>query len=409
MTRLNKNMRKPIFIILIVLGFILPILAHAALVPCGRCCKEWGNPDNGQPRNECVLQCDEENVSIAEAQPCTLCDIFRMLQIIINYVWWALLIIAPLFIIAGGIMILIAGAKPDQLESGKKIITGTVIGLTIAFLSWAIVNMVFNTLAKSEGEEGAFPWPWNRIECTGGAIKEQEAVEPIIGSNNRYCHIQYTGANNDRMVYEYSDASECYNSCSSHCVGPLIGCEAVGSCCLDRDHGTQENPCGSWADTGWCTRSAPASSYTWVLNPPPGGADPRQRGDASQELVFFLDCMFARGISGLSINSISHNSLCTNPNCDTSTSSCGHGADSCHFGGANPACKGFSHAVDFYLPSPPAAANITMCQAIAAAARNCNSDAWINWEVNHVHVSIDNASCLCAERNFGTGVACPSP
>ncbi|MDP2934278.1 MAG: pilin [bacterium] len=401
-------MRKPIFIILIILGFILPILASAALVPCGRCCQTW-NAD----RTACDTQCD--GVSYEEAQPCTLCDIFRMLQMIMNYIWWFLLIIAPLFIIAGGIMILIAGAKPDQLEAGKRIITGTVVGLAIAFLSWTILNIVFITLAKTPGgvgEEAGFPWPWNEVRCAGGAIQEQEAVEeleePIIGSNNKFCHIQYTGAANDRMVYEYSGASECYESCSSRCVGPGINCETVGWCCLDRSHGTQENPCGSWTDTGWCTRSAPASSYTWVLNPPPGGADPRQRGDASQDLVFFLNCMFARGISGLSINSISHNSLCTNSNCDTSTSNCGHGADSCHFGGANPACKGFSHAVDFHLPSPPAAANITMCQAIATAARSCNSGAWVNYEVNHVHVSIDNAQCLCAERNF-TARQCPSP
>jgi hypothetical protein len=142
--RLNKNTRKPTFIILIVLGFILPILAYAALVPCGT----------------------SEN-----PQKCTFCDIFRMIQTIMNYIWWALLIIAPLFIIAGGVTILTAGAKPSNLEKGKQIITGTVVGLAIAFLSWTILNIVFITLAKSPGQEG-FPWPWNEIRCTGGGVSD---------------------------------------------------------------------------------------------------------------------------------------------------------------------------------------------------------------------------------------------
>jgi hypothetical protein len=273
LTRLNKNMRKPIFIILIVLGFILPILAYAALVPCGRCCNTWN-----EDRTVCDVPC--EGVSDEEAQPCTFCDIFRMLQIVINYIWWILLIIAPLFIIAGGIMILTAGVKPDQLDLGKRIITGTVIGIAIAFLSWTILNIVFISLAKTPGgtgEEAGFPWPWNEVRCTGGAVTEQEEISGCRSNNdcdigetcnlstgvceeasvNTYCHLQIANAN-DQMVYDYDTVQECYTECPSHCVGPGINCEMW--CCLGQNLDGGNNVCGG-STTGSNTCTCGENSY----------------------------------------------------------------------------------------------------------------------------------------------------
>jgi len=96
------------------------------------------------------------------------------------------LIIAPLFIIAGGIMILTAGIKPDQLQKGKSIITGTIIGLVIALLSWTILNMIFNALADQGG--AGFPWPWNQIQCTGGGVAEgKPCTSDAECGNSMYC------------------------------------------------------------------------------------------------------------------------------------------------------------------------------------------------------------------------------
>ena len=157
-----------IIFVLAVCGLAIPVLVFAGLVPCGT----------------------SEN-----PQECTLCDIFKMLQTVVNYIWWALLVIAPLFIIAGGIMILTAGVKPSQVEDGKRIITGTVVGLAIAFLSWTILNIVFNTLAKPPGSEG-FPWPWNQISCEGGGVKEGGGGE----GEEVYCVCEYVSANSDNNI-----------------------------------------------------------------------------------------------------------------------------------------------------------------------------------------------------------------
>jgi len=71
------------FLILIVVGLLLPFSAEAGglkgpIVPCGR---------KGQ-------------------DPCTLCDIFVMIQNIVDFLLAFVLIIAPAFVLIGGIFIL---------------------------------------------------------------------------------------------------------------------------------------------------------------------------------------------------------------------------------------------------------------------------------------------------------------
>jgi hypothetical protein len=58
----------------------------------------------------------------------------------------AIFIIAPICIIVGGIMILMGGANPGMLESGKKALTGTIIGLVIVLCSYLIVNTALTVL-----------------------------------------------------------------------------------------------------------------------------------------------------------------------------------------------------------------------------------------------------------------------
>ena len=68
--------------------------------------------------------------------PCTsLCD---LVDTIINIVYFgmslALFIIAPVAVVAGGLWFTLGGANPGMLESGKKTITGAVIGVAHRFM-----------------------------------------------------------------------------------------------------------------------------------------------------------------------------------------------------------------------------------------------------------------------------------
>lgn len=209
-----------------------------------------------------------------------------------------------------------------------------------------------------------------------------------------YCHLQYKDEA-DVMTMRFNDKALCRQECSNLCdlVIPREDCEDW--CCLEENKNGQDNVCQEAPITQWCKRSDPAGSENWVLNPPPGGAKPEQKGDASSQLTNLINCMYGK-LPDLKINSISSNALCNDPSCDISQAGiCGHTSNSCHFGGTN--CTGESYAVDFH-------ANVK-CANIKTAAQECDSTAWVNWESSHTHVSVNNTACGCNEP--GPGVSCP--
>ena len=359
-------MKKYLFFILLLVFIITPLIAFAAEW-------KWGDP---------LVICGTSKTS-----DCTLCDIFRLAQIIVKFITTGLFIIAPIFIVIGGIRILVGGAKPDEVQAGKKMITNAIIGIVIALAAWIVINMIFIELAKAPGDEG-IPWPWHEIDCKGGGI----VPGPEEAKNICTC-----GENKLIGSKEYSSGKECLSQCSNYCKKNFSG--YIGGdygCCEVK---IMENGCFASSPTGqWCQRPVPSGSENWRLS----GINPNQKGDAANSLVNFLNCMYApeNGLRNtLTITSISSDILCNNPSCDTSKTGCGHTANSCHFGGTNTNCKGASHAVDF--------STSVACKDIERVARFCaGSNAWINWENNHTHVSLDKGTCGCNEAE--TGNPCPN-
>ncbi|MDP2947568.1 MAG: pilin [Nanoarchaeota archaeon] len=148
-------MKKYLFLVLIILFFVSPFLVQASIL------------------NEPLVQCG----TTANKTPCTLCDVFKLVQRIINFISVGLFILAPIFIVVGGLMILLAGAKPSNLETGKSIIKNAIIGVIIALLAWVVINEILIVLAGStmvEGKEvgSILKMPWNKIDCTGGGVNE---------------------------------------------------------------------------------------------------------------------------------------------------------------------------------------------------------------------------------------------
>lgn len=346
-------MQKYLFFILVSVLIIAPIIVFAAEW-------KWGDP---------LVIC-----GTSATEPCTLCDIFKMAQVVVKFITTGLFIIAPIFIVIGGIRILIGGAKPDEVQSGKKMITNAIAGIVIALLAWVVLNMIFVQLAKEPGTEG-IPWPWNKIQCVGGGIKE--------GTDLTYCHIQYSNKN-DVMEQEYENNTLCYQGCSKKCTDAGNLCEKF--CCLDRDLSGKNDVCESTSENQWCKRSASSESEKWNLS----GIKSEQKGDASNLLTSFLNCMYKK-IPGLIITSISDDKLCSG-SCNPSTGiGCSHTSLSCHYGGTNPACSGFSYAIDF-------STNISCTDIANAVLSSCsNYSARVLDEANHIHVSVNGKSCGCSE------------
>ena len=107
------------------MGFVLlPFISHAVpLVPCGGA---------GEDR-------------------CGLSDVFEMIDRILDFVILKLTpIVAVLMLTIGGLMFFFAGANPNTLETAKKIITTTVIGLVIIFTAWIVISTFLNYIGVME-------------------------------------------------------------------------------------------------------------------------------------------------------------------------------------------------------------------------------------------------------------------
>lgn len=127
---------KAFFAILLIGFLLLPLLAGAqGLVPCG---------GEGQP-------------------DCGLCHLFQLINNILNWVLFVLIpIIAPIFVVIGGIYLLIARGDPGLFSQGKSVLTAAVIGLIIVYTAWVVLMTILNFL-------GVAPWTglgtWWQIEC----------------------------------------------------------------------------------------------------------------------------------------------------------------------------------------------------------------------------------------------------
>ena len=131
-----------IFYLLILVGFLSTSSSLAwtpgePLVPCGA---------PGQPE-------------------CTQCELLHLVKNVIDFVMIAASpILATLFFIIAGVYIMLGGANPGMLSTGKSIFKSTFIGITIVMLAWLITNTLIQTLADTSkvGSGGN----WFQLSCS---------------------------------------------------------------------------------------------------------------------------------------------------------------------------------------------------------------------------------------------------
>lgn len=87
---------------------------------------------------------------------CQLIDILKIIRGVSKFILQWVGVIALLFFIYGGIMWITAGTvtkvgaggQKEQINQGKRILVGTIIGILIVFLAWQIVNLVICGLSQ---------------------------------------------------------------------------------------------------------------------------------------------------------------------------------------------------------------------------------------------------------------------
>ncbi len=96
-----------------------------------------------------------------ETQPCTLCHIFIMLQMITTFVVEMGGIIAVFFLIIGGLIYTASAGDQGRAETGKKAMMYALYGLAVILLSWLIVTIVLVALGYINPLGGN----WNIVNC----------------------------------------------------------------------------------------------------------------------------------------------------------------------------------------------------------------------------------------------------
>ena len=101
--------------------------------------------------------------------PCTLCDFFRMIERIIDFVLFKIVpALAVLMIAIGGFMYIVAyvglaEGGPEMLSRAKSLFKSVIIGLLIAYGAWLIINTFFWAIGVADWtglEHG-----WWQINC----------------------------------------------------------------------------------------------------------------------------------------------------------------------------------------------------------------------------------------------------
>lgn len=115
-----------------------------------------------EPIVPCGLSTDNEDTPADETRACGTCDILVLAKNISDFILYYLVpALAALLFVYAGFMILLGGAVPARVQTGKNIFQTTVYGLLIIFTAWLIVNTVLRTVAGDQNIADQ----WWKLEC----------------------------------------------------------------------------------------------------------------------------------------------------------------------------------------------------------------------------------------------------
>lgn len=157
---------------------LFPLLANAQIVPCG------GSNDID----------------------CQLCHFFVLISNIVDFILMYIAPLAGVFIVVGGILILISRGAELAVQ-GKKMITYAVIGIVIALLGWTIVNTVMTVLIGSSNVS-PLRWPWNDpdIRCPVVSIDPSQALVTSyerVNGNTSHVPLEYEKNDVDLSFFQF--------------------------------------------------------------------------------------------------------------------------------------------------------------------------------------------------------------
>jgi len=141
----NQKLFLAIFLFFLFFSLIPSQSQSAGLVPCGGCAKY------DEKTGECL----------AKEPPCTFCDFFALIDNIIDFILFKLILpIAALMFIIGGFFMLTASGNPELFGRAKSILTATVIGIVIIFVAFIFIGTFFQYIGLADWTKDIYQNWW---------------------------------------------------------------------------------------------------------------------------------------------------------------------------------------------------------------------------------------------------------
>jgi hypothetical protein len=177
---------KRIFLIILIAGFFFPLVSLAAprvytiindsgagppswsveyegFVPCGRCLG-LNRPARVGEVGECGTGLPIGAPTFTKFVDCSPCHFFVLIDGIVDFILLTVVPpIATIILIVAGIAFYQAGASPEKFSWAKSVLTATVIGLVIIYLSWVIINFTLDAVGVADWV--GFGEGWFQIKC----------------------------------------------------------------------------------------------------------------------------------------------------------------------------------------------------------------------------------------------------
>ncbi len=124
-------------------------VTYEGMVPCGRCLEaervSGGTLYSGYLEE--LHDCESDEIYV----PCTFCHGFIIFDNLINFFLVTLFTpVALLVIVISGILLMSSEVKPELKKRGKRALTAAIIGLVIAYFSWAVIVIVTTGLMSDD-------------------------------------------------------------------------------------------------------------------------------------------------------------------------------------------------------------------------------------------------------------------
>lgn len=106
----------------------------------------------------------------AGEQMCTLCDLIRGLNYVMQYIMKIAIGVGLLAITIGGVMYVVSAGDKGMIDQGKGTMKNAGIGFVIIFAGWLIINTTISyigskTSGDSGGTLGIHVTSWGQFEC----------------------------------------------------------------------------------------------------------------------------------------------------------------------------------------------------------------------------------------------------